>query len=160
MSDTKYQAEGLQIALEMELRGRGLYLRAREFTEDAAFLALLNTLADEELEHHAQFQALLDLLGGTEATADERALAAARAAEYFFPGGLMKVAMDGALHSLDAFLDAAIASERASVSFYGKLLSQTEDPARREALQRIIQEETTHLLALTDQQRKRKETTA
>ena len=70
---------GLRIALEMERRGRSLYLRAAQFAREESLRALLLELADEELEHHTVFSAMLEALGAPPLSPEENALAAARA---------------------------------------------------------------------------------
>lgn len=139
---------GLRIALEMERRGRSLYLRAAQFAREESLRALLLELADEELEHHTVFSAMLEALGAPPLSPEENALAAARAADVFFPGGLMQIAQEGELATQEHMLEAAIQAERDSIDFYERLMDSLPADGR-DAIAAIVQEERGHLRALT-----------
>lgn len=136
--------DGLRVALEMERRGRNLYLRAQQYTDDVALQTLLGGLASDEARHYTQFSAMLDMYDVPPMGEEDQALASALAAEYFFPGGLMQVAMDGALASADAMLQEAIQAEKDSIAFYQTLIAHVEEPERQAAIRQIIQEEMGH----------------
>ncbi len=140
-------AEGLLVAIEMERRGVQLYRRAQLCTPDKALIALLAVMESEEAQHLATFQAMLDALGEPEMTTEEVSLATARAADFFFPGGLMQVAMAGALASAEAMLDVAIQAERDAIDFYTRLQDHLPDDQRQPALN-ILREEEGHLRSL------------
>ena len=134
---------GLRIALEMERRGRSLYLRAAQFAREESLRALLLELADEELEHHTVFSAMLEALGAPPLSPEENALA-----DVFFPGGLMQIAQEGALATQEHMLEAAIQAERDSIDFYERLMDSLPADGR-DAIAAIVQEERGHLRALT-----------
>ena len=142
------QVNGLLVAMEMERRGRMLYVRAQQFTEDPDLLALLEQLASEEEVHFAQFSAMLEECGLTFLDAEEHALAVSKAADYFFPGGLMQAALDGALKSPVSMLMEAMKAETDSIAFYTRLRDSMDDPAQKDIIQRIIEEEENHLATL------------
>lgn len=150
MATESRPVDGLRVALEMERRGRGLYIRAQQFTEDPEMIALLQELAEDELRHYSQFAAMLDIFGLADLSPEENALAAAKASDFFFPGGLMQVAMDGALESSQALIEEAMQAERSSVAFYGQLMLHVRDEKLQDVIMRIIREEMTHLRTLTD----------
>lgn len=150
MATNNHQVEGLRVALEMERRGRNLYIRAQQFTQDLALIDLLKELAADETKHYAQFSAMMALYGVPALSEEENMLSAAKAADFFFPGGLMEVAMDGGLASPAAMLDKAMQSERDSIAFYGRLLSHIQDLDQQEMLLRIIREEMGHLRVLIE----------
>ncbi len=147
MAQSRSATDGLRIALSMERRGRNLYARARLIARDPAMLALLGSLERDETLHYEQFSAMLDALGAPRLSDEENELLAAKAAEFFFPGGLMQAAMDGALGSSDALLAAAMQAERDSIAFYRRLLEHLSagDGAAVEA---ILREEEGHLRTL------------
>lgn len=150
MTDTHIQINGLRVALEMERRGKNLYVRAQQFTEDPDLIELLKSLAMDETKHHAQFSAMLEVFNIPQMNEEENVLAAAKAADFFFPGGLMQAAMDGALESCEAMLDDAMQAERDSIAFYGRLLSYVMDEEMQDIILRIMREEMTHLRNLTE----------
>lgn len=150
MKEGVYPIDGLRVALEMERRGKSLYERAMRFVTDQSFCRLLQELAMDETRHYAQFSAMMDVFGVQPMTPEENELAASKAADFFFPGGLMKAAMDGALESPEAMLEQAVQGERDSIAFYGQLLSHVDDLDQQEIILRIIREEMTHLRTLTD----------
>lgn len=143
------KVNGLRIALEMERRGRNLYIRAQRFAQDEAMRALLEQLATDEARHHTQFTQMLQDYGCPSLGEEENALLAAQAADHFFPGGLMQVAMDGAFASPRAMLDEALGAEEDSIAFYQSLLAHV-DAAQQEVLRLIIREEETHRQVLAE----------
>lgn len=150
MSTEKRQVEGLRVAMEMERRGRGVYVRAKQFTQDPALLTLLDELIADETRHYAQFSTMLENLGLPPLGEEEQMLAAAQAATFFFPGGLMEAAMDGALDSAEAMLEKAMESERDSIAFYGQLLAHIDSLDTQEVVVRILREEMNHLRTLME----------
>lgn len=150
LESTMHQVNGLLVAMEMERRGRALYIRAQQFTTDPKLLALLEQLASEEEVHYAQFSAMLDVYGMSFSDEEEHALAVAKAADFFFPGGLMQVAMDGALQSPASMLEEAIRAEEGSIAFYQRLLDYIDTPEQEKVVASIIEEENSHLKTLTE----------
>ncbi|MEG0766930.1 MAG: hypothetical protein RR482_04375 [Clostridia bacterium] len=147
----KLQAtDSLRVALEMERRGHQLYVRAQSLTQDKALQSLLAKLAEDEASHFFDFQAMLTAWEPASASTETLAMAGAMAADFFYPGGLMQTAMEGALSSVPAMLEAAIASERDAIAFYQKL-TENADFSQRPTILRILQEEHRHLLDLTAQ---------
>lgn len=144
-------SHGLSVALEMEIRGINLYVRAQQLTSDPALLSLLRSLEAEEREHMKLFSNMLDSLRGGEMTLEQRMLSAARAADAFYPGGLMQMSMDGALNSAGALLREAAQAEKDSIAYYEKLAGSLTG-ATGEAVRGIIAEEKRHLLSLNNRQ--------
>lgn len=139
--------EGLYIALEMERRGIHLYRRARNIAGEKRLAALLAALEAEEQQHHATFLSMLAALGEARLPDEECALIAAKAADFFFPGGLMQIEMEGALASPEALIGEAMRQERDAIAFYARLAGHL-DEAGRETVQGIIREEEGHLRSL------------
>ncbi|GHU83986.1 rubrerythrin [Clostridia bacterium] len=146
MAEYATSAEWLRIALEMEIRGRNLYLRAKEMTTDGALIALLSNLADEEANHYKRFEGMFSALG-TDISPEESALAASKTADFFYPGGLMEVAFHGGMASLSAMLEEAIRAEEQSIDVYTKVMEGLQGPERA-TVEGIIQEEKAHLRTL------------
>lgn len=149
------QLKGINVAMEMERRGRALYLRAIQFTDDMELKTLLHSLAEDEASHYALFSAMAEVYEVSSMSGEEAFLASAKAADVMLPGGLMQVAMDGGLESCEAMLDEAMQSEQDSIDFYNGLLLQAGTPEEREVLVRIIGEETNHLDTLKIRKEKR-----
>lgn len=150
MSSKVHTVDGLRVALEMERRGKNLYVRAQQYTQDPELIMLLKTLAADETKHYAQFSAMLEIYGVPELDGEDNELATAKAADFFFPGGLMQAAMNGALESSEAMLEDAMQAERDSIAFYGQLLTHVMDEEKQEIILRIIREEMSHLRTLTE----------
>ena len=144
------QMDGLRVALEMEKRGKSLYERALLLAEDEELRVLLRDLIAEETKHYTQFSAMMEVFEVPDAGLDAKTLEASKAADFFYPGGLMQVAMDGALESCEALLDQAMQAERDSIAFYGQMLSFVTELTQQEIVMRIIREEMTHLRTLTE----------
>lgn len=142
------QIDALRIALEMERRGRSLYLRARQFAKEDSLRALLEKLAAEEEVHYRHFWSMLQQEGEVFTYPEESALDTAKAADVFYPGGLMQVVLEGALDSTEAMLEEAMNSERSSIEFYEKLLLSVGDESQRRVIEGIIDEERLHLAQL------------
>lgn len=140
-------ADGVRIAMEMERRGIRLYARAQRFANDADLLALLRMLEAEETEHLTRFTAMLGGMRAPTQTPDEKEIAAALAAEHFFPGGLMQAALDGAFTSSKAMLEEAMTAERDSIAFYRALRDSLQETDRA-TLDTIVREEEGHLQTL------------
>lgn len=136
--------EGFRVALQMEMRGESLYQRAQQFIQDEKFLEFLREMEREEQEHKAVFEAMLRQYEAPLETQEETLLLSSRAADFFFPGGLMQVAMRGAFERREAFLMEAIEAERNAISFFQSLCQKVEGEAY-DAIWRIVEEEKRHL---------------
>lgn len=148
MSQPNLHLEGLRVALEMERRGSNLYRRALKIARDPQIIALLEDLATDEERHYDQFAEMLRAQDALMMTGEENMVAAARAADVFFPGGLMRIAFDGAFDSMQAMLEEAIRAEEDSIAFYQRLIDMTSQEESRAILMQIREEETRHLSAL------------
>lgn len=149
MSEKASRVDSIFVALEMEKRGHDLYVRAQQLVDDSELIALLKRLAADEVLHHKQFEAMLEDLGEMRVTREEAALSKARAADVFLPGGLMQVAMEGALDSTAAMLDEAIKAEQDSIVFYGTLLEHVSKQ-QQGIIAEIIRQEENHLQVLLE----------
>lgn len=146
-------AEQLRMALQMECRGQGLYLRAMKLTQDDALRALLKELAQEEAVHYELFSAMLENFAAPDFESEREQLAASLASEAFYPGGLMQVSGEGALASREAMLEAAIRAEQDSIAYYTNMLPGLNE-ASAATVRRIIHEEEGHLRALFERRSK------
>ena len=136
-------SEGLYIALAMERRGINLYSRAARLVKDESLKELLSELEVEERVHFAKFKSLLSELEDNLPDDETLALAAAKAADGFFPGGVMQMSMEGALKSRETMLESAIEAEVNSVAFYEKL-AEGKSEEQRKLLLGIAEEEKKH----------------
>ena len=146
--------EGLRIAVEMEKRGEAFYRRAAKISRSGPVVRLLTALADEELQHGQEFQALLDRACiqrpcGCDDLYDPETSAylSAVAADIIFPGGLMAFRQTG-FEDRRAVFCAAIDSEKDSVLFYTELARCARDPGTRSVFSDIAAQERRHMARL------------
>ena len=148
--------EGVRIAAEMESRGEQFYRRAARVSKSPQTVALLESLAEDEVLHRQEFSRLYQ-----EACAHYRregvpcpyydeetnAYLSAIAADVVFPEGLMTLRHEG-FESPEAILTAAIDSEKDSILFYAELAAQTGDAHARDLFLEILRQERGHLSRL------------
>ena len=144
--------EGLRIAIEMERRGESFYRRTARVSKSEETIAMLNSLADDELHHRAEFERLYkaELEGGMSDKAyddETNAYLTAIAAEVVFPKGLMALKEVG-FENAEAVLIHAIASEKDSILFYGELSDRTPDEHAKKVFAEIMRQEKGHMFRL------------
>lgn len=141
--------QGIWIALEMERRGRNLYSRAQKIVQDPLLLSVLRELELEEVQHHEMFQEMIRRYGYVDISEEDGELMLAKASTFFFPGGLMQVAMQGALESPLSLIEEAMEAEESSIAFYSRIMpfgtQQDQD-----IIYSIIEEEQRHLQTLKE----------
>lgn len=144
--------EGLRIAIEMERRGESFYRRAARVSKSEETIAMLNSLADDELHHRAEFERLYkaELEGGMSDKAyddETNAYLTAIAAEVVFPKGLMALKEVG-FENAEAVLIHAVASEKDSILFYSELSDRTPDEHAKKVFAEIMRQEKGHMFRL------------
>ena len=92
--------EGIRIAIEMERRGESFYRRAAKVSKSEDTIAMLNSLANDEKRHQAEFERLYKAeseAGMSDKAYDDEtnAYLTAIAAEVVFPKGLMALKSEG-----------------------------------------------------------------
>jgi len=147
--------EGLRIAIEMERRGESFYRRAARVSKSEETIAMLNSLANDELHHRAEFERLYkaELEGGMSDKAyddETNAYLTAIAAEVVFPKGLMALREEGFENPV-AVLNHAIASEKDSILFYSEMQNLTHDERAKAVFGEIIRQERGHMFRLQRQ---------
>jgi len=147
--------EGLRIAAEMERRGEAFYRNAARVSKSRAVIDMLNSLAEDERIHMAEFNRLYDEAANRqeffEPYSDEaNAYLTAIAADIVFPGGLMALRHTG-FESPEAVLEHAISSEKDSILFYTELARCSIDENARATFLEITRQETAHLQRLSYQ---------
>lgn len=147
--------EGIRIAIEMERRGESFYRRAAKVSKNPEAVALLVSLADDEMRHQAEFERLYRAEAeagmSNEAYDDEaNAYLTAIAAEVVFPRGLMGLKEVG-FEDPTAVLNHAIASEKDSILFYSEMQDRTGDEHARQVFSEIIRQERGHMFRLQRQ---------
>lgn len=146
------EVEGLRIAVEMERRGEDFYRLAAKVSRSEEMIALLNSLANDEVRHGQEFQRLVDCAlsdGGDDCAydAETSVVLTAIAADIAFPGGLMALRRSG-LDDPRAVLADAIQSEKDSILFYTELANCARDERHRATFQEIARQERGHLARL------------
>ena len=147
--------EGLRIAVEMERRGESFYRRAARVSRSEDTIAMLNSLADDERRHQAEFERLYRVeaeAGMSDKAYDDEtnAYLTAIAAEVVFPGGLMALKNEG-FDNPAAVLNNAIASEKDSILFYSEMQNRTSDEHVKTVFAEIIRQERGHMFRLQRQ---------
>lgn len=146
--------EALKIAMQIERKGAQFYKMAQGVCDDQNMVKLLKMLEDQELDHAAVFEKYLDEIDAKKDLEDipyreeANAFLSAIAAEVVFPGGVMASMMNRNLDSVQDVLMHAIQSEKDSILFYQELILNTHMKGYIPTLERIIQEEKSHLFDL------------
>ena len=145
--------EGVRIAAEMESRGEQFYRRAARVSKSPETVALLNDLANDEVNHLQEFRRLYEEacayyqregLPCVDYDEETNAYLSAIAADIVFPDGLMTLRREG-FESPEAILAAAIDSEKDSILFYTELADKTGDDHARSLFLEIVRQERGHL---------------
>ncbi len=148
--------EGVRIAAEMECRGEAFYRRAAKVSRSPETVALLETLANDEVLHAREFtrlyqQACADYKKSGKTCADydpeTNAYLSAIAADVVFPEGLMALRRDG-FENARAILTTAIDSEKDSILFYTELADRTADETAKALFLEIVRQERGHMSRL------------
>ena len=148
--------EGVRIAAEMESRGEQFYRRAARVSKSGATIALLTSLADEEVLHMQEFGRLYqeacdhyrrEGVSCVDYDEETNAYLSAIAADVVFPEGLMTLRREG-FDSPEAILRTAIDSEKDSILFYTELADKTGDEHARTLFLEIVRQERGHLSRL------------
>ena len=146
--------EGIRIAIEMERRGEAFYRRAARVSRSDETIALLNTLANDETNHRAEFERLYRNESGALSSAayddETNAYLSAIAAEFMFPEGLMALRSVG-FEDPAAVLQNAIQSEKDSILFYTELTQHASDAHACGVFTEIARQERGHLYRLQRQ---------
>ena len=144
------EQEALFVACEMESTAVGLYSRALALMEqqdrrnDPLYAAIREMLEDEK-GHLRHFRSLYR---GLEEADEQQLLLAAVGEGVLFEGGLMGAARRGLLKDVPAMLRLAIEAEKTSIRKYREFAEAAGNSEARDALLRIAQEESGHLLEL------------
>ena len=152
MSHIFSDLEGLRIAVEMERRGEAFYRRAAKISKSPETVALLNSLAEDEKRHNAEFTRLYDAecaqLESSKCdnlyNPETSVYLSAIAADIIFPGGLMALRPIG-FEDPEAVLLDAIASEKDSILFYTELAQCTANAHARDVFLEITRQERNHM---------------
>ena len=144
------EQEAMFVACEMESTAVQLYTRAlalmdqQERQNDPLYKRIQEMLQDEQ-GHLQRFRSLYQGLGEV----DEQQLTLAAVGEgVLFEGGLMGAARRGLLKDVPSMLRLAINAERTSIQKYREFAKAAQTEEAREALLRIAEEESGHLMEL------------
>lgn len=144
------EQEAMFVACEMESTAVQLYSRAlalmdaQERQNDPLYQSIQDMLRDEQ-GHLARFRSLYKGLD----EADEQQLTLSAVGEgVLFEGGLMGAARRGLLKDIPSMLRMAMDAERTSIRKYTEFAQSAQTEEAREALLRIAQEESAHLMEL------------
>ncbi len=138
----------IDIAVKMEKNGKAIYCRAMGNAKDRALKELLQWMADEEDCHSQWFLGQKDSL--SIGSADLEVMIPDVIQEMMGENTLSLDEVDFSLiHTPAQMLKTFIMFENDTILFYEFLDTFIDDPATREGLQKIIQEESAHIEKLT-----------
>ncbi|NLX57450.1 MAG: hypothetical protein GXY74_00005 [Phycisphaerae bacterium] len=140
----------LHLAEQMERTGEATYRRFAEAASDPDVAALFVELADQEVEHGCAFRQLRELFAAGESSggglSDEQSRRLEQVLAEADRRNLGAVWNDtGAARSDGELLRRAIELEKSVIAFFGDTRGALGDARGREAIDRIIAEEMTHI---------------
>ncbi|MBN2581744.1 MAG: ferritin family protein [Planctomycetes bacterium] len=140
----------LNLAEQMERTGVSTYRRFAEMADDPAVAALFGELADQEIEHgrtfrdmREQFEADKASGGGLSADQNKRLEKVLAEADRRNLGAVLQDNFP--VISVEELLHRAIGLEKSVIAFFSDTRSALKDDRGREAIDRIIAEEMTHI---------------
>jgi rubrerythrin len=144
--------EVMEMAKDIEKRGKKFYLKHAEATENRDLRELFKKLAQDEQDHYEKFVALTEKLRQNSDDADY--LYEEDVSAYFnylveysvFPKDDSEESIE-ALHDVEKALKLAIQAEKDSILFYREMCEYNEGQTI-EAVNTLIEEEKDHLRAL------------
>jgi len=144
--------EVMEMAKDIEKRGKKFYLKHAEATENRDLRELFRQLAADEQDHYDKFVALTEELKGEEEEADY--LYEEDVSAYFnylveysvFPKDDSKESVE-ALNDVKKALKLAVQAEKDSILFYREMCDNNEDKTL-EAVEELIKQEKEHLKSL------------
>jgi len=139
------QEQALSVAVEMERRAIRTYERALMMVKDDAVAAGIREILADEKEHLRRFSSLLK---GDVFDQEDKLLTQAMAADTLFTGGVMEMARQQGLESIEGLYAFAADSERSAVENYRSFAEKCEDEQVKKAFRTIALEESGHLTAL------------
>jgi rubrerythrin len=152
MKDRFNALEVMEMAKDIEKRGKNFYLKHAEATENRDLRELFKKLAQDEQDHYEKFVALTEELRQNSDDADY--LYEEDVSAYFnylveysvFPKDDSEESIE-ALHDVEKALKLAIQAEKDSILFYREMCEYNEGQTI-EAVNKLIEEEKDHLRAL------------
>ena len=144
------EQEALFVACEMESTAVQLYSRAlalmdQQERQSDPLYAGIQEMLEEEKGHLRRFRSLYR---GMEEADEQQLLLAAVGEGVLFEGGLMGAARRGLLKDIPSMLRMAMDAERTSVRKYTEFAQSAQTAEARDALLRIAEEESAHLMEL------------
>lgn len=144
--------EVMEMAKDIEKRGKKFYLEHAEATENRDLRELFKRLAQDEQDHYEKFVALTEKLRAESDQADY--LYEQDVSAYFnylveysvFPKDDSEESVE-ALNNVEKALKLAIQAEKDSILFYREMCEYNEGKTM-EAVEKLIEEEKEHLRAL------------
>ena len=152
MKDRFNALEVMEMAKDIEKRGKNFYLKHAEATENRDLRELFKKLAQDEQDHYEKFVALTEELRQNSDDADY--LYEEDVSAYFnylveysvFPKDDSEESIE-ALHDVEKALKLAIQAEKDSILFYREMCEYNEGQTIV-AVSKLIEEEKDHLRAL------------
>ena len=152
MKDKFSALEVMEMAKDIEKRGKKFYLKHAEATENRDLKELFKQLASDEQDHYEKFLALTEELKSEGEAADY--LYEEDVSAYFnylveysvFPKDDSKESVE-ALNNVEKALKLAVQAEKDSILFYKEMCENNEGKTL-DAVEKLIKQEKDHLRAL------------
>ncbi len=157
MSSNFNADEILEMAVKIEQNGQLYYSKAAELVEDSNVKKLLNDLSMWEVQHEKTFNAMRAKFAAQQdfAAAFDLDSEAARYLQAIADGKVFSTKkMDDELAGITPepkpILERAIQREKDAIVFFVAMKEMVNDPEGRDDVEKIIQEEYSHIRYLTD----------
>ena len=149
MAEPKSKIDALKIALDAELQAHNYYIESARQAISLKGKDMLNQLAAFELNHYNYLKSLLSSLkegNGWVSYSGTHFSEASQSPEKKEPS-----ADETKKDEVLSILSKAIEDEKKASAFYAKLAEETDDPAGKEILKKLAEEEKLHTTLLNDQ---------
>jgi len=152
MSDPSKRSESLGIAIRMEKKGMAFYRDAGEKALTPLARTMFLSLVEDEKLHVKVFQEMADAAGVTPATVEEmdKDGAVKRIGGMFREAAKQVKENSGSDDDQIEAIDIAKGMEEKAYKFYSEMAGETDDPAEKDILKKIAEQENEHFRILDD----------
>lgn len=150
--------EAIEIAIEIEQRGHRFYTQAQKYVENEEVAAMLEELANQELDHIETFESLYVELKNNKSSFDDTYIYDPEVVRYL--RAMVSTSVFPSEEELDKFLSEirtaedvlslGIKAEKDSILFYTEMVIQSHDVEAKNAFRKLIKEEKKHLIDLQE----------
>lgn len=152
-------ADMLEMAIEIERNGQKFYKKAAQIVKDAKTKLFLLDIADMEAEHEKTFQKMKETLPLKEKRIVDPDNEASLYLQAMADGNVFDMRTDlsnklAGRETIEEIFKMAIGAEKDSIIYYIGIEDYTEDEEDKKKVDKIIEEERGHILALYENLKK------